>query len=134
MIDKETQSRLDRFFDSNLSDKKFVKYITKDDVDFQPIWDWMVKNKKGASSASKEFKCSKTRIEKWIKNTERDITETHRIREIDGITYAQCSCCNQDKVLTEDFTKRHNRKGELSYFAECKECRNEKRRVKRNNK
>jgi hypothetical protein len=128
MVNQETQSRLDRFFDSNLSHISFVQNITNDDVDFQPIWDWMVKNKKGCSSASQEFNFSKSRIEKWIKNTERDITETHRIREIDGITYAQCTCCNQNKVLVEDFCKRKNRKGEWTYFAECNECRNEKRK------
>ena len=137
MVNQEQQSRLDRFFDSNLADKKFVKYITKDDVEFKPIWEWMTTNRRGAYSAAVEFNVSKCRIEKWIRNTERDITKTHKVFEVDGVVYKHCHMCNTSKVMnTDNYHKTRNRAcpDKVAYNSECKECRARKRKEKLNNK
>jgi len=131
MIDENKQNRLDRFFKSGLSHSNFERNIPKDDVDFESIWKWMIKEKMGASSASKEFKVGKVRIEHFIKNTEKDITQTHITRVVDGVSMCHCRNCKKEKVLNEDnFQKFLDKRDNKTKFKtnECKDCRRKRQR------
>ena len=122
MIDKETQSRLDRFFKSSISNPRFSEERITQDVDFYLIWEYMVTTKNGADNAARKFGVDSKSIYRWIERTEHNIEDTKRDKMIDGVLHWQCSSCEEIKeVNSHNFSPQKNERG---FRSKCKTCMN----------
>lgn len=134
MINKETQSRLDRFFDSKTAHKCFgiTGFKMNDDVDYYSIWNWMTTNKKGADSAARKFKIDTKAIYRWIERTEHDLEDTRRDKMINGVLHWQCSACEEIKEVNyENFSPQKTSRG---FRSKCRPCMNKETQQRRKKK
>ena len=134
MIDKETQSRLDRFLKSPISNSRFSEGRIKKDFDFYAMWDWMVTTKNGADNAAHKFGIDIKSIYRWIERTEHNIEDTKRDKMIDGVLHWQCTSCEEIKeVNSHNFTSQKKHPNKRGFRSKCKTCMNKYYKEKRKN-